>query len=677
MSAVLDELLRQVANPSEIAWNEETYDVPLASTLTAADRETYVAKLIDHARQGDTHAILTLAHLNATEALPMLRAAAVSQDPCAQCARRALVILGHGAEVVQEVANDAVRGQAKMGRVAAVMDLPRIGGAIAIAALEQALADDEDAVRLLAWDGLVEVLDLQRYIQNPQGKRDMSTEVEILRALLGSDLPAFVKMGVDEMRQLTSRLRAGASAPSLGLAWAPNPAPELFTRLRLALFDADAAFPVDEIAKLTGVPRRLAEMMIAMRLENHDRRVPEALVHLGATWTAPVLDEVAQSSATSPEQGRAPHLMRGVNRCVPDGWVLGASRPLPAEPSDFDWPDRKPPVGCNHLVCIQCNAEVRSQVGYRLPLDWTNRKAVAERATQMQTTDDWSKVVGIESHPHFRLYTCRCFHHSLFGVALTFDPDNRDMEGNPTRNLPWTCAGHPPLELPVQLGDRSLPDAAALAVAVVAAAQDARQADLVLGVHFRTEHGSLETIGLDALAKAAAGPAPLAPALKALFESQSQIAPVSSFLEELMRSQRGISRSEPARRAQLVDVLTSAVLQRPSGVVETGTLEMLRDEALQGVTTSAQLRMFELLDGEWLVAHVAELLATSPDRAGAILARAGRAMLFASDRAAAMRTLTALAHKTGVPAERLVAQAQEELGVLVMDSAEVLAALKG
>jgi len=296
----LDQLLHQIAHQDEIAWNEETYDVGLASTLTGAERTLYVGKLKDNARQGDTRAILTLAHLHATETLPMLRATARSKDPWAQAARRALVILGHGAEVVQEIANDALRGPAKMGRVAAVLDLPRIGGAVAIAALEHALADDEDAVRLLAWDGLVDVLDLKRHLQNPEGKREMSTEVEIVRALLGSDLPGFVKLGVAEMRALTGRLRAGATPQSLGIAWAPNPAPELFQKLRLALFDDSAAFPVDEIATLTGVPRRLAEMMIAMRLENQDARVPEALVQLDAVWTAPALDEVAGMPATPP-----------------------------------------------------------------------------------------------------------------------------------------------------------------------------------------------------------------------------------------------------------------------------------------------------------------------------------------------------------------------------------------
>jgi hypothetical protein len=297
----LDQLLHQMSNLSELAWNEETYDLALASGLSDADRSTFVTKLIETAGRGDTHAILTLGHLHATEALPVLQEAARSGDPWAPTARRALVLLGHGAEVVQDIANDAVHAPAQMARVAAVMDLPKIGGAIAIAALEQALADDDYAVRMLAWDGLVEVFDLLRLIRNPDGKREMSTEVELLRVLLASDIAAFVKMGIAEMRALTRRLSSGATPQSLGIAWTPNPAPELFNRMRLALFDPDAAFPVDEIAQLTGVARRSAELMIALRLDKQDPRAPEALVRLGAAWTAPALEEVARSPATSPE----------------------------------------------------------------------------------------------------------------------------------------------------------------------------------------------------------------------------------------------------------------------------------------------------------------------------------------------------------------------------------------
>jgi hypothetical protein len=300
MSA-LDQLLHQISNQSELAWNEETYDLALAGGLSDADRATFVAKLVETARVGDTHAILTLGHLHALEALPMLQAAAKTKDPWAPTARRALVLLGHGAEVVQDIANDAVHAAAKMARVAAVMDLPKVGGATAVTALQQALADEDDAVRLLAWDGLVEAFDLGRLIQNPEGKRDLSTHLELLRVLLGSDLPAFVRMGIDEMRELTNRLRAGATPQSLGIAWSPNPAPDVFNRLRLALFDPDAKFPVDEIAQVTGVARRLAETMIALRLEDQDPRVPEALVRLAAAWTVPALEEVARSTATSPE----------------------------------------------------------------------------------------------------------------------------------------------------------------------------------------------------------------------------------------------------------------------------------------------------------------------------------------------------------------------------------------
>ncbi|HEU4728445.1 MAG TPA: hypothetical protein VFT22_11160 [Kofleriaceae bacterium] len=299
----LDQLLYQMSDRSGIAWNEETYDLALASGLSDAERSTYVAKLIENARRGDTHAILTLGHLHAGEALPMLQAAARSQDPWAGTARRALVLLGHGAEVVDAIAHDAVHATARMGRVAAVMDLPRIGGATAIAALEQALADADATVRMLAWNGLVEALDLDRWIRSPDGTHEKTTHLELLKDFLASDLAAFVRMGVDEMRAITSRLAAGADPASLGLTWIPDPAPEVSDRILQAIVDPDAAYPVDAIARLTGVPRRWAEASLAMRLDqaDPDPRVPEALVRLSATWTLPVLEEVARSATISPE----------------------------------------------------------------------------------------------------------------------------------------------------------------------------------------------------------------------------------------------------------------------------------------------------------------------------------------------------------------------------------------
>jgi len=300
MSA-LDQLLHQIANPSEIAWNEETYDLGLAGALSGADRATAVAKLIDNARVGDTRAILTLGHLQAVEALPMLQADGKSQEPWALAARRALVLLGHGPEVVQQIADDAVHARTKMARVAAVMDLPKIGGPVAISALEQALADEDDAVRMLPWQGLLQVFDLARLVRGPDGQPGLTTHFELLEVLVASDLPAFVRMGVAETRQLIDRLKAGATPQSLGIAWIPNPAPEVFQRIRMALFDLDAAYPVDEIAQLTGSARQWAEAMIAFRLAKQDPRVPEAMARLGAAWTVPALEEAAASAATAPE----------------------------------------------------------------------------------------------------------------------------------------------------------------------------------------------------------------------------------------------------------------------------------------------------------------------------------------------------------------------------------------
>lgn len=94
-----------------------------------------------------------------------------------------------------------------------------------------------------------------------------------------------------------------------------------------------------------------------------------------------------------------------INRYIPDGWVCGTWAELPANPTEFQWHDRKPLVGCNHLVCLLCEAEVKSQRGYHLVLDWEHRERVPERAILMQTSEDWSRIDGIRTEKDFRLYT--------------------------------------------------------------------------------------------------------------------------------------------------------------------------------------------------------------------------------------------------------------------------------
>lgn len=78
-----------------------------------------------------------------------------------------------------------------------------------------------------------------------------------------------------------------------GIAWdvAVPDSPELFARLDEAIDDPDLQLPVNEIAALSGIARRKAELLIALGFENDhdDLRLPAALVKLGAHWAAPVL----------------------------------------------------------------------------------------------------------------------------------------------------------------------------------------------------------------------------------------------------------------------------------------------------------------------------------------------------------------------------------------------------
>lgn len=205
------------------------------------------------------------------------------------------MLLGKGASVLKQIANDAVHSDSKMARIAAILDLAKIGGPPAITAVQNALVDADSDVRVIAWDALVELLGLTKSIQNPDGVRELTTDVEIMRVLLASEIGALVKVGADGMRDIATRLSAGATAQQLGIAWCPKTSESVFDKLRAAIFQPDSAFPIDEIAKLNGPARMLAETMIARLLEDWDERVPDALVKLDAAWTAPALAELASS----------------------------------------------------------------------------------------------------------------------------------------------------------------------------------------------------------------------------------------------------------------------------------------------------------------------------------------------------------------------------------------------
>lgn len=299
--SVLDELLQELVDPSNLGWRDETYSVQRASSLDAADRAAYVAKLMERAERGDKRAVLSLGYLPALEAVPMLMAASKEQVPWALTARRALVLLGSGYEIIDAIVHDALHSPSMMERVAAVMDLKKLGGSKAMKAFDQAMGDPDYTVRMLAWEGLVDSFDLARYMRNPEGKLVKATTLELMKDFLAVDIPALNRMGAEETREIIKKLAGGATPESVGVAYTPDPMPEVSDQVSLASVDEDVPYPIDEIAKLTGVPRRRAEALIASRALKDDHRVPNALVRLGAAWTVPVLEEMAQAPSMSSE----------------------------------------------------------------------------------------------------------------------------------------------------------------------------------------------------------------------------------------------------------------------------------------------------------------------------------------------------------------------------------------
>jgi hypothetical protein len=166
-------------------------------------------------------------------------------------------------------------------------------------AFDRGLEDPDSTIRMLAWEGLVECYDLARYMRNPEGKLVKATTLELMHDFLAVDIPALNKIGVEGTRDILMQLAGGASPQSAGVAYTPDPAPEVSQRVSLASVDEDVPYPVDELLKLTGVPRKRAEALIASRALRDDLRVADALVRLDATWTIPVLEEMAQSSTIS------------------------------------------------------------------------------------------------------------------------------------------------------------------------------------------------------------------------------------------------------------------------------------------------------------------------------------------------------------------------------------------
>ncbi|HEY4176421.1 MAG TPA: hypothetical protein VGM90_06300 [Kofleriaceae bacterium] len=304
--AALERLLQQLENSSEVAWNEETYDLADCSCLTDDEKAAFADKLLVAAHTGDARALLTLGYIGAPGASGTeLFDLAKSKDPLAPVARRAMVQLGQGQSFVEEIADDAQHSPSTMLRIAAVMMLAKLEGSAAKMALLATLSDASDTVRSTAWDGIIAHYKLKPLISDPQGVRQLQTYIEIWGGYLLCDAKSFIDLGADEMRWVVRYLDAGTPPATLSIAWHAEQAEDVLTAFRECLFDDAKPLPVEEINALTGFERRSLETLVAYRLEKFDPRAAPALAALSAVWTFPILAELSKAPACPPDVSAA------------------------------------------------------------------------------------------------------------------------------------------------------------------------------------------------------------------------------------------------------------------------------------------------------------------------------------------------------------------------------------
>ena len=126
----------------------------------------------------------------------------------------------------------------------------------------------------------------------------------------------------------------------------------------------------------------------------------------------------------------APHV------CHEGGWLVSSDGWLGAHPSDFDWYANYARVGCSALVCGRCGERVEQRAGWRL-IGYLTPPDPGLLFGQPH----WGGIPALTADDDGRTYVCRCAVTSVLGPRSILTPDERAPE------LPWRCAGHPPLLL--------------------------------------------------------------------------------------------------------------------------------------------------------------------------------------------------------------------------------------
>ena len=140
--------------------------------------------------------------------------------------------------------------------------------------------------------------------------------------------------------------------------------------------------------------------------------------------------------------------------CADRGLLVDGDTRLATDPSEYYDNAVRALVGCSRLRCASCGAWVRGG-----PPWLTVKKGVGLDPAQLYAAPKWADLPSMErrtpalrNETALRLYACKC---SRWEATRVDRIDNEhDSPNDP--DLPWACAGHPPPELPVTLGDLTI-----------------------------------------------------------------------------------------------------------------------------------------------------------------------------------------------------------------------------
>lgn len=140
--------------------------------------------------------------------------------------------------------------------------------------------------------------------------------------------------------------------------------------------------------------------------------------------------------------------------CVDRGLLVDGDTRLANDPCEYFDERVRALVGCSRLRCASCGAWVRGG-----PPGLTIKDGASIDAAKLYAAPSWAELPAFEQRApalkienRVRFYACMCSRWEATQIDRL--ANEHDSPNDP--DLPWACAGHPPPELPITLGDLAL-----------------------------------------------------------------------------------------------------------------------------------------------------------------------------------------------------------------------------